>query len=201
MIKVKDSFAGWMVRRLSTTTIDIAHYRVPKASKEYLISNKFVTRSFSKEFLFHQDMRTELRRFYKIILVNLRKRLPILKAGNEVYSLQFATIRLRYSSLDINSLVKPTVVIRYFRRIGVYDFISRANIPIHITVEPDGVNTRIRCEPSESASNLSWLGSHLLIFSLPVLLRLLGTIHRKAHFCETTLTTLNTGVEDDNIPF
>ena len=205
MITMKDSLDGWMVREQRGKPIEIAFLRLPTASKDYLISNKFVTRSFSTEFQFHRDLRTELRRLYKIILVNLRKKFPSLKAGSEAYSIPFAVIRLRYSSLDINSGVKPPVLIRYLRKVGVYDFIAKTGIPISLLPEStdNGFNSRVRISPSDHIENAErgYLSAHLFIFELPVILKMMATLHRRAHLSMGNIPTPTGEVNDDNMPF
>lgn len=199
------TFEGWLLHDHRYTLFSVMSHRLQAASKDFLISKKLVTRSFSAPFIFNSgDLdRAELRRLYKIILVNLRKRIPLLKSGSETYEFPFVQIRLRHSSLDI--WVKPhaNVIIRYFRRIGLYDYLSDNKIPIVVSVADDGGRSTIRILPSNDSDPQNPLSVYLLIYGMDNIIKIMSSLHRLSYFREEVLVNepRPNVVNDDFTPF
>jgi hypothetical protein len=212
MITTIETFEGWLVKGTKEMASVIFFERMNTATLQFLLARKLVTKTFGGiNFVERgsQSIPNESRKTYKIILVNIRKKLPLIKMGDAAYHVPFIQFYTRAPCLYLyisGGEQGRLVLERYFRYIKMREFFNNNGIPIRCELANDDRmidDTRTVCtqikfytRPSEQSFSL-----YSIIFLIPKIIQL-STLHRKAHFknddsaaiCTTTLSdTINTG--------
>jgi hypothetical protein len=237
MIKAGYTFEAWLTLRAKTYLYAIAAKRLASSSMTFLLNSKLVTKSFGTpfEFGYYYSHKVEFRRFLKVVIINIRKKLPMIKSGNANYVTPFIQVRNRYSSLDLyleriqlpvgvanpvngvitkRAKIGKEVIERYFRYIGVYNYLSIHGIPLtlDITAETLGVPyeihasgvvfiTHIRIQTNDSGRTgtvWAYYPLYLVILRTQTILKILSTLHRKALFRQEQLNAAPATSRDDD---
>ena len=205
MVRTNVPFCSWIQARYTKTILSIMNIRLGEASTTFLIDKKLVTKSFSTNLSFIESYlaKAELLRTLKVILVNVRKKLPLLKSGDASYVHPFIVLRTRVYALeftlDPNKISEETLA-RYFRTSGINSFLSSNNIPLasimdHRSRNPANPTDCIRlqlCLTSELINASTLVSLFGVVFAIPNILKCISTLHRKAVFTngDGTITTV-----------
>ena len=100
-------FNDWINSPQSVNLItEIIQNRLQKATLNFLLTNKLVISTFSPiKFIstrYSSGTLTDVKRFYRLIITNLGKRLPLLKTSNANYITPYLSYRVREVSLFLN---------------------------------------------------------------------------------------------------
>jgi hypothetical protein len=215
MLQVKTTFERWLTQSSKNLAGSIFSTRVTKAVFDFLLSRKLVTKSFvgidfgssaSNSFI-----SGEIKKLHKILLVNMRKKLPMLKMGDVIYEAPYLQF---YNRANCTYMVIPDnthnrlLIPRYFRYIKFQSFLAEQHIPLTLessydTVMINGLRMPTITIKFHTSSRLPTLSFRYfpLVFILPQAIRVLTTLHRKAYFKNDDLNSAAartpTGVDDD----
>lgn len=214
-MKIPTTFEQWLIQRSAEIARVVFSDRLRKAITDFLLEKKLVTKSFAEmDFSsISSNNITELKRVNKIILVNIRKQLPLIKAGDAVYEIPFVEHHMRSNSIVIvipgisrvseinpfsisNRRRSPKILIeRYFRRIKLHQFIVSNQVPLNIEVNDDymaiGITTHsvVRIVITYSRPNTIPYSYNTVVFLIPQILKIIRTLHRKAYFKNDNVTS------------
>jgi hypothetical protein len=184
------------------------------ATKDFLLTNKLVTKSFNgldRSQTPEYDTagsKCNLKLVFRILLVNIKKILPILKAESEVYKVPFCSFFLREIIVVLTlTNITEQALRKYFDKVGITAFLSKYSNPNGITitsgtwydptedipvVNEDPPISSTQEETSITTIKVSFSnGSRLMVFTALLfdmilhtreILEVLQTLHRKALF-------------------
>ena len=207
--------------RLSRELALLLATKVENSCRVFLLNQGAITKSSPPlQLASLTHVRPNFMRVFKIILVSLRKSIPLLKVGDAAYSSPMAVVLPRNEAMEFTLGIPLRVLTRYLRFIKLTEFLVDKNLPISLRFSPytnpnlpplgtpEGVLVRIKPligatdERTVSSSNifLFYLNFYSILFSLPETIKVLRTLHRCSYFKEVSSPPENTNNSID-IPF
>jgi hypothetical protein len=196
--------------RISTIVIDIferlVYFKIKTGALKFLLDNKLVTSNFQglkvgpelsmSPTNFAPEFYQVSQIIPKIILVNIRKKLPLIKKGNLAYTYPFIGFHKRNELMYINLLVErdtKETVMRYLQYIKAMDYIMINNLPLRYEVtdnsilQDGGIKELVRIKVWLDNNRYDAYTGYSIIYLIPQLLKVLSTLHRKAYFTYDSL--------------
>ena len=208
MLTLTNGYQRWLVSQATELAEVVFFAKIKKAAIDFLQYKKLATKAFTTLDIYGTALgysSSEVRKLYRVLIVNLRKKHSILKNQVTEYEIPFITHHNRSNriTLNINGSSRPVLITRYLRYIGVYSYIQDKGLDMRIDVEEevvDGAPTITRITLSFSTSNIS---AYLSVFIIPEILKVASTLHRKAIFVVNPVISPSSDkvdeVEDPNI--
>ena len=214
MILLKDTYERWLVQHSKNIATNIFCKRMKESSLYFLLNKKFVTKTFTGLDLMDKSANAILaedRRLHKIVLVNIRKKLPLIKLGDDAYEVPFIQFYARSSTMYVYlkySVQESIILERYLRYIKIRPYLMNNNIPLIIesSIEIRIINN-VRTPTTQLKINIRNLAAtytlYSLVFLIPSMLKILTTLHRKALFSNddsrSISPTNSTSIPDDEL--
>lgn len=161
MLKIPTTFTTWLAGRGNTQLHYLAFNSLRSATTNFLLEAKLVTKSFTMGFAFVKDQAytSETKKMLRVLLVNIKKRLPLLKKENEAYLTPFAIIRNRSNCLDVQVSANTArgqecweLLYRYLTRYKIYAYLNSHAIPMVVTLHRSEVTVNVE-NPSSGFSH------------------------------------------------
>jgi len=194
MINTTSTFNDWLTTRSKALSDSIFVTRMKDASFLFLTKCKLVTKSF-QGITFSSlspggHLPLEVKKIHRIILINLRKKFPTLKSGNEDYEAPFIHYYNRANCMYIYLMYTPSmerIIERYFRYIKMNAYLVDNQIPLVFDYREDLVNAgqgtcRVLRLKFNNSSGHNGIHHYKLVFFIPQMIKVLSTLHRKATF-------------------
>lgn len=204
MLQPSNTFEEWLVSRSRIVLTSIFSKRINEAVHSFLITNKLVTKSFAgidfSNMYGNIQFNLELKKIHRIVLINIRKKLPLIKLGNVSYEVPFIELHNRTATLVINfensKAISLRVIERYLRFIGIQNYLNENRIPIRLGIVTSYINTNgvrkqfieLSIIPTISSRNSASIHMYSFIFLIPTILKIITTLHRKAFFINDNST-------------
>lgn len=219
MLQYTHTFERWLLLYSKNLMTSIFSKRISEAVYSFLITNKLVTKSFSgvqfDSIFGHAQLNLEVKKIHRILLVNIRKRLPIIKLGDIAYESPFVELHNRSATLFINfedSTGNLAKIERYIRFLKIQEYLTNNKIPLRLEIEhsyivSNGIRKRIISLTLKSSILNRSIDSprmYPVIFLIPTILKIITTLHRKALFRNDIITpdtTTATAIGEDGRGF
>lgn len=202
MLSIKIGKIQWLWKYGEPELIEICKNRIEKAMYDWVLRNKYSTKNLGGDF-----WRAPLK-VIRVLINNLKRNLPFLRDQTSLYVVPFIKVNPR--SREVWIALKtyreiPIIIDRYFRYIKVYSTLNELRVPLSLTVRPftqlypnsDG-GAYVRVDTLRISAILtwpSWSQSSFtiipLIIKLPQILKIIATLHRKAHFIDESINPTN----------
>ena len=195
MLKTKLTYESWLLRYSVTMANDMFLARLKTWAYAWLIEEKIATRNL------FSPLSLEPLKFLKMSISNVRKSNPILKdSTGTIYANPYftCTARLRGVEMYFKDSAMGSIE-RYIRRY-VSGFLNN-NPATGITLNLTTNYGRGACKLRLSIDTLIALNNpefFYFIFSLPKIIQMMNTLHRKASFHDGILPATT---QEDDIPF